>query len=157
MDSLSGQLAQTQVNAHLISCLNDYWYAQLQFWLEASCMQKMDPQLYKLLETSYEAWTDSGIDVRALRDSNRVGVYTGTCGSEVGFGFQEILDRCCNILSASYEHGVVMFFDGSDSVYMSFVSRSTDGMCAILIRSLDTSRQVSLHPEDCEYMSSMYG
>ena len=46
-------------------------------------MQKMDPQIYKLLEVSYEAWIDSGIDVRALRDSNRVGVYTGTCGSEV--------------------------------------------------------------------------
>lgn len=48
-------------------------------------MQKMDPQLYKLLEVSYEAWMDSGIDVRALRDSNRVGVYTGICGSEVCF------------------------------------------------------------------------
>lgn len=46
-------------------------------------MQKTDPQLYKLLEVSYEAWTDSGIDVRGLRDSNRVGVYTGLCGSEV--------------------------------------------------------------------------
>ena len=43
----------------------------------------MDPQLYKLLEVSWEAWMDSGIDVRALRDSNRVGVYTGICGSEV--------------------------------------------------------------------------
>ena len=43
----------------------------------------MDPQLYKLLEVSWEAWADSGIDVRALRDSNRVGVYTGICGSEV--------------------------------------------------------------------------
>lgn len=48
------------------------------------CSQKMDPQIFKLLETSYEAWVDSGIDVRALRDSNRVGVYTGICGSEVG-------------------------------------------------------------------------
>ena len=46
-------------------------------------LQKMDPQIYKLLETSYEAWMDSGIDVRSLRDSNRVGVYTGICGSEV--------------------------------------------------------------------------
>ena len=46
-------------------------------------LQKMDPQLYKLLEVSWEAWTDSGIDVRSLRDSNRVGVYTGICGSEV--------------------------------------------------------------------------
>jgi fatty acid synthase len=46
-------------------------------------LQKMDPQLYKLLEVSYEAWMDSGIDVRSLRDSNRVGVYTGICGSEV--------------------------------------------------------------------------
>lgn len=46
-------------------------------------LQKTDPQLYKLLEVSYEAWTDSGIDVRGLRDSNRVGVYTGLCGSEV--------------------------------------------------------------------------
>ena len=46
-------------------------------------LQKMDPQLYKLLEVSWEAWVDSGIDIRALRDSSRVGVYTGICGSEV--------------------------------------------------------------------------
>ena len=46
-------------------------------------LQKMDPQLYKLLEVSWETWTDSGIDVRFLRDSSRVGVYTGICGSEV--------------------------------------------------------------------------
>ena len=47
-------------------------------------VQKMDPQLMKLLEVAYEAWMDTGIDVRSLRDSNRVGVYTGICGSEVG-------------------------------------------------------------------------
>ena len=47
------------------------------------CVQRMDPQLYKLLEVSWEAWIDSGINVGALRDSNRVGVYTGICGSEV--------------------------------------------------------------------------
>ena len=43
----------------------------------------MEPQLMKVLELSWEAWVDSGIDVRQLRDSNRVGVYTGVCGSEV--------------------------------------------------------------------------
>lgn len=48
-----------------------------------AALQKTDPQLYKLLEVSWEAWVDSGIDVRELRDSNRVGVYTGICGSEV--------------------------------------------------------------------------
>ena len=37
----------------------------------------------KLFEVAWEAWVDSGIDVRQLRDSNRVGVYTGICGSEV--------------------------------------------------------------------------
>lgn len=46
-------------------------------------LQKMDPQMRKLLEVSWEAWTDSGIDVSKLRGSNRVGVYIGCCGSEV--------------------------------------------------------------------------
>ena len=32
----------------------------------------MDPQLRKLLEVSYEAWIDSGIDHVALRGSNQV-------------------------------------------------------------------------------------
>lgn len=43
----------------------------------------MDPQLRKLLEVSWEAWIDSGLDVWALRHSRRVGVYCGSCGSEV--------------------------------------------------------------------------
>ncbi|EIE22203.1 ketoacyl-synt-domain-containing protein [Coccomyxa subellipsoidea C-169] len=45
--------------------------------------QKMDPQLRKLLEVAYEAWVDAGIDFRALRGSERVGVYVGSCGSEI--------------------------------------------------------------------------
>ena len=45
-------------------------------------MQKMDPQLRKLLEVSYEAWVDAGVDFSALRGSNKVGVYVGACGSE---------------------------------------------------------------------------
>ncbi|CAK0786732.1 hypothetical protein CVIRNUC_009946 [Coccomyxa viridis] len=44
--------------------------------------QKMDPQLRKLLEVSYEAWVDAGVDFSALRGSNKVGVYVGACGSE---------------------------------------------------------------------------
>ena len=44
---------------------------------------RMDPQLRKLLEVSHEAWTDAGIDPRALRGSDRVGVYVGACGSEL--------------------------------------------------------------------------
>jgi len=43
----------------------------------------MDPQMRKLLEVSWEAWMDSGIDVNQLRGSSRVGVYIGCCGSEV--------------------------------------------------------------------------
>ena len=42
----------------------------------------MDPQLRKLLEVSYEAWVDAGVDFSELRASNRVGVYVGACGSE---------------------------------------------------------------------------
>lgn len=45
-------------------------------------LQKMDPQLRKLLEVSYEAWVDAGVDFSALRGSDRVGVYVGACGSE---------------------------------------------------------------------------
>ena len=48
-------------------------------------LQKMDPQMRKLLEVSWEAWMDSGIDVNQLRGSSRVGVYIGCCGSEVPF------------------------------------------------------------------------
>ena len=43
----------------------------------------MDPQLRKLLEVSWEAWIDSGVDVSSLRGSQKVGVYIGCCGSEV--------------------------------------------------------------------------
>lgn len=32
----------------------------------------MDPQLRKLLEVSYEAWIDSGINHMAMRGSNKV-------------------------------------------------------------------------------------
>jgi fatty acid synthase len=42
----------------------------------------MDPQLRKLLEVAYEAWIDAGLDFSALRGSEKVGVYVGTCGSE---------------------------------------------------------------------------
>ena len=46
-------------------------------------LQKMDPQMRKLLEVTHEAWVDSGVDYRAMRGSARVGVYLGCCGSEV--------------------------------------------------------------------------
>ena len=36
-------------------------------------VQRMDPQLRKLLEVAYEAWIDSGINHLALRGSERVG------------------------------------------------------------------------------------
>ena len=73
----------------------------------------MDPQLYKLLEVSWEAWVDSGIDVRGLRDSNRVGVYTGICGSEVNeiclINFelwrQEVSQLICHITSEGFVQG----------------------------------------------------
>ena len=65
--------------------------------------QRMEPQLYKLLEASWEAWTDSGIDVRSLRDSNRCGVYTGICGSEV----QSII---CEGISVLYVNRCLFFF-----------------------------------------------
>ena len=35
-------------------------------------VQRMDPQLRKLLEVAYEAWIDSGINHLALRGSERV-------------------------------------------------------------------------------------
>lgn len=35
-------------------------------------VQWMDPQLWKLLEVSYEAWMDSGISHAALRGSDKV-------------------------------------------------------------------------------------
>ena len=50
--------------------------------MPALWLQKMDPQLRKLLEVSYEAWVDAGVDFSALRGSDKVGVYVGACGSE---------------------------------------------------------------------------
>ena len=47
------------------------------------CLQKMDPQMRKLLEVTHEAFVDSGIDYKSLRGSSKVGVYLGCCGSEV--------------------------------------------------------------------------
>ena len=41
----------------------------------------------KLLEVSWEAWMDAGIDVQQLRGSRKVGVYIGCCGSEVHAGW----------------------------------------------------------------------
>ena len=46
-------------------------------------LQKMDPQMRKLLEVTHEAFVDSGVDYKSLRGSSRVGVYLGCCGSEV--------------------------------------------------------------------------
>ena len=43
----------------------------------------MDPQLRVRLEVAHEAWVDAGIDARALRGSDRVGVYCGSGGSEI--------------------------------------------------------------------------
>ena len=51
--------------------------------LTVKLVQKMDPQMRKLLEVSWEAWMDAGVDVNKLRGSERVGVYIGCCGSEV--------------------------------------------------------------------------
>lgn len=45
-------------------------------------MQKMDPQLRKLLEVSYEALIHSGLIIGDM-PSERCGVYIGCCGSEV--------------------------------------------------------------------------
>ena len=45
--------------------------------------QKLDPQIRKLLELTWEAWMDAGIDVTKLR-GGPVGVYVGCCGSDVG-------------------------------------------------------------------------
>ena len=52
--------------------------------------QKMDPQLRKLLEVSYEAWIDSGINHGDLRGSEKVrGIF---CSKSLGqFRF---LARC---------------------------------------------------------------
>ena len=45
----------------------------------------------KLLEVSWEAWVDSGVDVNRLRGSSQVGVYVGCCGSEVSFPVTTLL------------------------------------------------------------------
>lgn len=54
----------------------------------------MDPQMRKLLEVSWEAWMDSGVDVNKLKGSDRVGVYIGCCGSEVLESFSADVTSC---------------------------------------------------------------
>ena len=34
-------------------------------------LQRMDPQLRKLLEVTHEAWVDSGVDVKRLQGSDK--------------------------------------------------------------------------------------
>lgn len=48
----------------------------------------------KLLEVSWEAWMDSGVDVQQLRGSHRVGVYIGCCGSEVSLDKKLPITKC---------------------------------------------------------------
>ena len=43
--------------------------------------QKTDPQLRFLLELSYEALVDAGMDIMKIRGSN-AGVYVGSCFSD---------------------------------------------------------------------------
>ncbi|EIE19938.1 hypothetical protein COCSUDRAFT_44339 [Coccomyxa subellipsoidea C-169] len=52
------------------------------FTVHAQQANKMDPQLRKLLEVSYEALIHSGLIIGDL-PSERCGVYVGCCGSEV--------------------------------------------------------------------------
>ena len=76
----------------------------------------MDPQLRKLLEVSYEAWIDSGIDHVALRGSNQVcstpppasdGHSAHPCRSTLWAGFEKVeaLLRCLAfICSKAWTH-----------------------------------------------------
>jgi fatty acid synthase len=53
-------------------------------------MQKMDPQLRKLLEVSYEALMDAGLIISEL-PPERCGVYVGCCGSEACSSLPQML------------------------------------------------------------------
>lgn len=57
-------------------------------------MQKMDPQLRKLLEVSYEALIHSGLIIGDL-PSERCGVYIGCCGSEVKHNSELFSEAFC--------------------------------------------------------------
>lgn len=65
----------------------------------------------KLLEVSWEAWVDSGVDVNELRGSTRVGVYIGCCGSEVILAFVISLPRhdilCLQLIAKYTLFGVI--------------------------------------------------
>jgi acyl transferase domain-containing protein len=95
----------------------------------------MEPQLYKLLEVSWEAWTDSGIDVRSLRDSSRVGVYTGICGSEVPTLHSTLLAPSFFDLDgeghgAGCQNSVMTFCQGSFEVVTLTVSLAQNFPCS---------------------------
>eukprot|EP00884_Botryococcus_braunii_P006513 jgi/Botrbrau1/15863/Bobra.40_1s0047.1 len=45
--------------------------------------EKMEPQMRKLLEVSYEALLDSGLDIRRLAGNQNFGVYVGASGTDL--------------------------------------------------------------------------
>ena len=58
-------------------------------------LQKLDPQVRKLLELTWEAWMDAGIDVTKLK-GGAVGVYVGCCGSDCATGwYRDIHSMVC--------------------------------------------------------------
>ena len=56
--------------------------------------QKTDPQLRFLLELSYEALVDAGMDIMKIRGSN-AGVYVGSCFSDCHKGTYSYVVLVC--------------------------------------------------------------
>ena len=58
-------------------------------------LQKLDPQVWKLLELTWEAWMDAGVNVTKLK-GGAVGVYVGCCGSDCATGwYRDIHSMVC--------------------------------------------------------------
>jgi len=118
------------------------------FGVHGKQADKMDPQLRLLLEVSYEAFIDAGIDPQDIKGSN-TGVFTGACGSDMlsisGNNIESI---------TGYENSgcSLSMFSNRLSFYYDFhgPSHTIDTACSSSIVALD-SAITALEEGKCDY------
>ncbi len=118
------------------------------FGVHGKQADKMDPQLRLLLEVSYEAFIDAGIDPQDIKGSN-TGVFTGACGSDMlsisGNNIESI---------TGYENSgcSLSMFSNRLSFYYDFhgPSHTIDTACSSSIVALD-SAITALKEGRCDY------
>jgi len=118
------------------------------FGVHGKQADKMDPQLRLLLEVSYEAFIDAGIDPENLKGSN-TGVFVGACFSDMnainGYNIESI---------TGYENSgcSLSMFSNRLSFYYDFhgPSHTVDTACSSSIVALDAAIS-ALNEGKCDY------